>query len=448
VEPAALKNKALFLTISISILVLSALTGAQILPGPMILGVILAFLSIFVIPGTYLTLILSGPFPMTVESVCRIFFTGIFYATFMVSLGFIPGVGYGEISLGATSIAAVLVLYYHLHLVHDDRIKDKYLIDFFKEKEELSGREKRAMFGIVIVMAVLCFVFFDQCGELGVSTDAPDHISFIGRSISSDTILPSDSFYREGDGTGFDPRKGMWHPVLALWTFQACSTPDYLWSMVPSFFAFFALVTFWFYSKELLGSIRLALLASILFILFMRGNGVSWLTKIAYSKNISIVLLWATTGYIIRYMRLMAKRDLIISSLLVITGILFHLAFGYLMFGLLISLIIYAVILPAGRRWFDGFRIIAPVLTIITVVFFLARVSLVPELYNLIHTHKQGLLFLGDKFLAVDPVELLGKMGLVFFFISRKASFDESIQFMKDGFFSAGTVRKKSASLL
>ncbi len=402
---------------SISLIILSFLVGARIIPGPAPVGLILAFLSLFVLPGIYITLIRSGSVPLTVEGVCRVFFSGIIYATFIVTLGFLPGTGYAGISTACSAVTVVLILYYHMHIRRNDEKVNQRIRPYFVEDTGLSAREKRAMLAIILVMMILCFVFFDQSGELGISTDAPDHISFIRRSIESGTILPDDSFFREGDGTGFDPRKGLWHPVLSLWAYQADAAPDDLWSMIPSFLAFFALAVFWFYSKELLGTIRLTLLASILFVLFMRGNGIAWLTRIGYSKNLAIVMMWGTTGYLIRYLRLKERRDLILSVFLVVTGIAYHIVFAYLMFGILGSFFIYGVILPAGRRWMRGFRVIVPVLAGVTAAAVIARISMVQGEYNIIHTHRQGLLLLGEKFLTVDPIELMSQMGLVFFFI-------------------------------
>ncbi|MBN2185758.1 MAG: hypothetical protein JW746_10590 [Candidatus Krumholzibacteriota bacterium] len=412
-----MKNKTFFLTISVAISVLSVLTGAHIIPGTGLAGVILAFLAIFAIPGAYITLLCSGSLPLTVDGVCRVFFTGIIYATFMVSLGFIPGVGYAFISVASGVISVLLALLYHLHFENRRNNERKVMSGRFRREDELSTKEQRTMLSIIIVMLALCFIFFESTGELGLSSDALDHVSFIRRSIESDTILPSDSFYKEGDGAGVDPRKGLWDPVLSLWAFQADSAPEYLWSMVPSFFAFFALITFWFYTKELLGTIRLTLFASVLFLIFMEGSGVIWLTKIAYSKNISTVLLWGTAGYIVRYMRMQERRDFIMASFLVVVGIAYHVVFGYLFFSLAAAFFIYVALIPCGRRWFQGFKVIVPVLTGAAAAALVIRVSFFPGVYNMIHTHRQGLLLIGERFLTVDPVELLNRMGLVFFFI-------------------------------
>lgn len=411
-----MKNKALFLAINISIILLSILTAFRVLPGPDLAGIILSFFSLFVIPGIYICLILSGNVSISAEGVSRIFFNGLIYVTFLSCLGFIPGWDYPLITIAGGVILSGMVVFYHLRPGNTARAGQENLVGSYKREEEYSSREKNTMFLILIIMVALCFVFFYKSGELGISTDAPDHVSFLRRSLETGSILPPDSFFREGDGTAFDPRKGLWHPVISIWAFQADAPPEYTWSFIPSFFAFFALVVFWFFTKELLGTIRLTLLASVLFLIFFRGNGITWLTKICYSKNISQVVLWGASGYIIRYLKQEKIRDIVMASLLLVTATAFHLVSSMVAISIITGIFIYTAIPGLGGRWQRRFVRVIPFLFVATAIPLVIRISGNAAGFNLIHTHRQGLLMLGETLAVVDPIEMMSYSGLVIFF--------------------------------
>src|SRR5262249_14887332 len=47
-------------------------------------------------------------------------------------------------------------------------------------------------------------------------TDSPDHLGTIRRMIASGDPFPRDAFFRDAGPAGADPRKGLWHPCVAL----------------------------------------------------------------------------------------------------------------------------------------------------------------------------------------------------------------------------------------
>jgi len=71
-------------------------------------------------------------------------------------------------------------------------------------------------------------------GPVGMSTDSPDHIGTIRRMLVSGDAFPRDAFFRDAGADGTDPRKGLWHPQVALITALAEVDPLTTWRHLPA----------------------------------------------------------------------------------------------------------------------------------------------------------------------------------------------------------------------
>ncbi|MBD3179557.1 MAG: hypothetical protein GF417_08020, partial [Candidatus Latescibacteria bacterium] len=94
-----MRSRTPFLIISSAVTVLSLLTGAKIAPGPDLAGIVLAFLSISVIPAVLINWLLRIRIITSLKSICSLIATGLIYPVLLVSTGFIPGMGLGRISV-------------------------------------------------------------------------------------------------------------------------------------------------------------------------------------------------------------------------------------------------------------------------------------------------------------------------------------------------------------
>ena len=405
------------LVISMSILGLSLLTAFRVIPGLEIVGVALAFLSIFVLPGIYINYLFFGKLTVTVEGLSRVFSSGMIYSILLVSLGFIPGLDYPVIAvMGAVATAGMAVLVF-VRCGYPYPCERRDLVGILGTGDELAPRERKALLFFGSVMFLLLFVFYFGSGETGIATDAPDHLSYIGRSIETGRLFPSDSFFKNGDGGFFDPRKGAWHPVMALWAFMADTSPLILWRMLPSFLAFFYLLAFWVFAREILRSLTLTILASVFLLLLIHGEGLVWLTKAGYSKNMMMAIYWLTTGYLIRYVKGSGKWNLGYAVILSLVGVAIHLVFSLLLGITMVSLFLYSMFPGRGTRWRGRLGLAFPIILMAIVLPLIIRLLISGRDYNEIHTHAQGLLMIGRTFSVVDPVEVLSYSGFSFFFI-------------------------------
>ena len=405
-----------FLIANTSIVLLSLLTGLKVLPGPELAGITLAFYTLLVLPGILLSDLLFGGAKADFEGISRIFLAGSAYACLFVCIGFIPGITYSFIAVAYVSSIIIALAYRGIATVKGEDERGVDLVGSFSRREDYSAREKKAMLIVFILLFGICAALLAGNGQLGVSTDAPDHISFIRRSLGGGGLLPGDSFHIDGDGTTFDPRKGLWHPVVSLWAWLADTEPHILWTMMPAFLSFFAIVVFWFFAGELSGSIPVKALSVLFLFLFFRGDGFAWLTKLSYSRNIAQIIFWGTAGFLIRYMRTQKARDLGLAALTAATGTAIHLSYAPILGVFLLGLMIYVSIPRLGGEWIGRFWKAIPLVSAAVALPLAVRLINFPDLPNMIHTHMQGMMEIGAGLRMTDPVELIKGMGFPFLF--------------------------------
>src|SRR5205085_4509654 len=76
-----------------------------------------------------------------------------------------------------------------------------------------------------------------QAGRLGaplaLHTDSPDHIATVRRMLETGDAFPRDAFFKDAGRAGADPRKGLWHPEVALIARLAAVDPLDAWRLLP-----------------------------------------------------------------------------------------------------------------------------------------------------------------------------------------------------------------------
>src|SRR5262249_14529649 len=69
------------------------------------------------------------------------------------------------------------------------------------------------------------------------SSDSPDHVGTIRRMLAEGDPFPLDAFFRDAGRLGADPRKGLWHPEVALITRLSGLDPFDVWLLLPALIA-------------------------------------------------------------------------------------------------------------------------------------------------------------------------------------------------------------------
>ncbi|MDD3642897.1 MAG: hypothetical protein PHQ19_05495, partial [Candidatus Krumholzibacteria bacterium] len=389
----------------------SLLTGLQVLPAPGLLGILLAFHALFILPGIVVWRLLPGGAGVNVDGVIRVFLTGLAVACSVVCIGFMPRVTYQFISSVYAFVTAVGLIGV---LLKRPRAPRRWVP--FPGRERTARSESRLVLSVFALLFVICFILLYGRAETGIDTDAPDHLSYIRRSLDSGELLPRDSFYRGGDGAGFDQRKGLWHPVATLWAGQAAVPPEELWSAIPAIASFFAVIAFWGFAGELVGGVPMKLLALTLLLLVYRGEGAGWLSKLGYSRNIAMIVAWGTFMMIMKYLRGSRRIDLASAALWSAAGTAIHSVFGLLAAATLLSLSFHAIFTAEGRAWRRRLVSSAAAVSAAVALPALLRLLGAPEGVNVVHRHMQGMLELGGGLRTIDPVELVMRFDLTMLF--------------------------------
>ncbi len=401
------------LFVNFVILSLSILTALRVLPGPDIIGIALAFYALFILPGLLLTGLLRISHRMMLERICTIFVASLLFLSILIWIGLIPGFSYRETALVAAVLQLVmLILLYRRERRRDERSSRNTA--YSVKREIRRNRFGTAVF--ILLLFAVCFVFFYGAGSTGWDTDSPDHISYIRRCLDSGSLFPHDSFYQGGDGVGFDPRKGLWHPISALWTWQSDTSVEILWIAMPSFLGFFALVFFTWFVIVLTGRSFYAVLAVPMLILFYRGEGLGWFEEIGYSRNVAQILLWGGSAFLLRYLEEGKVRYLVFVFLAALIGTAVHIVTAIIYAAILLALFGYTAFAPSGKRWRLRFWKLMLVIAAGTALPLAVRMFNTSGAFNPIHTHRQGMLIISKRLAMIDPAELLLGTSAAFFF--------------------------------
>jgi hypothetical protein len=408
-----LKSRRYFLFVNTFILLLSLLTALGVLPGPDMAGMALAFFALFLLPGFMITRLFSYPGSGILEDICRIFLGGLFFLTLVLMLGFLPGMSYRGIAVAGYVVNMAMLL---LFVWRGGRAERERIAGSISMRDAMDKRSSSLRISAVLLLFVVCFVLLYGSGETRWDSDALDHLSYVRRSLDSGMLFPNDSFYRNGDGAGFDPRKGIWHPMLALWAYQGETSPEMIWRMTPSFIAFFALALFLLFALTVTGRSLLAPVLLLLLFLFYRGEGIVWLLKAGFSRNVAQFVLWGCLAFLIRYAET-GRRDLLFWIFAAsFVGTACHLVFALNMAVTCLALLVFILLSRYGRSWLGRSLTAIAVAAAAAVLPVTLRSAFTPQQFNLIHTHRQGMLILTEKLALVDPVELLARLGPGFFF--------------------------------
>ncbi len=395
------------------VVILSFLAGLGAIGGPVIARLALAFFSLFAIPGYSLSAIVFRSRASIPEAACRIFSLGLAFASAVVCAGFVPGVSYRAISFFASALAIVLAFAALLLRKHEGEASGAHRSgDAVRE----TGRPRLNAAIAGCALFVLCAGAFSGTGEMGWNTDSLDHVSYVNRSVESGVLFPNDSYYREGDGISADPRKGLWHPVLSLWTYQTHESADRVWRDMPAFLSFFAVCAFLFYAIQLCGSTRCAALSFAFFILFYGGEGIAWLAKVGFSKNIAQIVLWIDMAFLLAYYRTGRRAYLFSGAFLACVGAAYHVVFAMLLGVSLAGVCLYVTLMRGGFSWRGAFWRSVPFQLAGMAIPLAIRAPGAFAASNSIHTHLQGMLVFSSHLAIVDPAELVTRYGLVFFF--------------------------------
>lgn len=257
-----------------------------------------------------------------------------------------------------------------------------------------SPRLSRAAGVAILVAALLAFVHVARLGTpVSWFTDSPDHIGTVRRMLASGDAFPTDAFFRDAGPAGVDPRKGLWHPGVALLCALSHTDPLAGWRalsalLAPLFVLNAASLAWW-----LGGGTAAAAGAWGLLLTYGGGLGTQYLREAVFATKLADQLAVAAASALLGDLAARTVRSRLAVVGLMAGTVAAH-VFGAIQFAIAFGALALGSALR-DRAWSrDAQRVLVTALSgavfVLPYLVWRARGAYAPS--NIIHTEPQGLL--------------------------------------------------------
>ncbi|MCE9627840.1 MAG: hypothetical protein K8R56_07985 [Candidatus Eisenbacteria bacterium] len=249
-----------------------------------------------------------------------------------------------------------------------------------------------------VLAIVLAAVFAGLHGALlgtpvSYFTDSPDHIGTVRRMLASGDAFPRDAFFLDAGAAGADPRKGLWHPIVALVCALSHADPLHVWRalaalIAPLFVLNAAAFTWW-----LGGPLAAAVGAWALLLTYGGGLGMQYLREAVFATKLADQCALAATAAMLVDLDRRTWRTRVLTAALMLGTLAAH-VFGAIQFAVVFGAFAAGVWLH-DRAWSPRpQRVILTALlgaaVALPYLVFRAQQAYAPS--NIIHTETQGML--------------------------------------------------------
>jgi len=249
-------------------------------------------------------------------------------------------------------------------------------------------------------------------------SDTPDHLGTIRRMLASGDPFPRDAFFRDAGAAGVDPRKGLWHPCVALVCALSRVDPAPAWHTLAAILAALAVLTAAGFAFRLGGPLAAAAGGWGMLLGYGGGLGTPYLGEAVFATKLADVLALATASALLDDLEQRSPRSRVAVAGLALGAVLTHvfaaiqfaITFGALGVGLLVR---DRAASAALRR----LAVTAVVCALVAGPYLAWRAHGAYAPVNPIHTETQGMLTLarGVRIISVGAVwDWLGPLWLLF----------------------------------
>ncbi len=261
----------------------------------------------------------------------------------------------------------------------------------------------RAALVAVMLAAALAGLHAARLGApIHYYSDSPDHIASVRRMLEHGDAFPRDAFFRDAGESGMDPRKGLWHPQVALIARLAAVDPIDAWRWLPIAIApLFVLIAASF-GWLAAGPAGAAATAWAAFVVGAGQIGWSPLRKAGFSTFLADALCLAAMVALIADLG-SQRRSRIAAVVLALAAVATH-VFSAFQLALTVGALALGIALR-DRAWSATLRRCAGTaawMALAASPYLLWRANQAFAPVNLIHTEPQGLLWIGDHVRVVS----------------------------------------------
>jgi hypothetical protein len=280
----------------------------------------------------------------------------------------------------------------------------------------------RAALACQLAIALAVFVALAHVARHGPPvtylSDTPDHLGTIRRMLASGDPFPRDAFFRDAGPSGVDPRKGLWHPCVALVCALSRVDPAPAWNALAAVLAALAVLTAAGFAHRLGGPLAAAAGAWGMLLGYGGGLGAVYLGEAVFATKLADTLALATAATLLDDLEQRSLRSRLAVVALALGTILVH-VFAALQFTIVFGALA-AGLLVRDRSWSSPLQRVvltslACALAAVPYVAWRAHGAYAPV--NIIHTEPQGLLTLarGVRIVSVGAMwDWLGPLWVLF----------------------------------
>jgi hypothetical protein len=260
----------------------------------------------------------------------------------------------------------------------------------------------------VLLAALLVTVHAARLGPvMGFSGDAPDHVGTLRRMLQTGELFPEDTFFRDAGRLGADPRKGLWHGIVALLARLADLDPVECWRWLS------ALVTPLFVLNVAAlgflcrGPTGAALAAWLLPLVYGGGLAQSPLRHAGYASLLDEQLAVAAAVAVLADLRRRATATRLAAVALGFAAVAVH-VFAALHLAVVLTALGLGLLLRDRGAGAEARRLAGTALLMAAAnaPYLVLRLLTAHGPGNVIHTEPQGLTFLTDRFYVVSIGQL------------------------------------------
>ena len=272
----------------------------------------------------------------------------------------------------------------------------------------------RAAVLVVLLAAAFATVHAARFGPpLGYLSDTPDHVGTLRRMLQSGELFPADAFFRDAGRAGADPRKGLWHAIVALLARLAGLDPLETWRWLSALIMPFFVLNVAALGFLCRGPTGAALAAWVLVLTYGGGMGQGPVRQAVYPSRLADHLALAAAVAVLVDLGRRTWTSRAAAAALGFAAVAAH-VFAVIQFALVFPALGFGLLLR-DRRFGPEVRRLAGTTLLIGVVclpylLFRAQQAYAPT--NVIHTEPQGLTWLAGSLRVVSIGQLWGWMGL------------------------------------
>jgi len=389
-----------------------ALAGGRLAGLPEMIRLALACGSLVLLPGAAFAVLAGGSPGGPVFAAVRAFGFGVAWNALAVAVGTFVHVPLDRV-LGVLPFASFLL----------------WLIVLAAARRRPVGSEgdaprlRGAALAIVLLAAALAALHAGRTGTpVSYESDSPDHIGTIRRMIATGQAFPNDAFFRDAGPAGADPRKGLWHPQVAMIAMLAHVDPAATWIQLSAVIAPFFILNLAFLGWLARGGSGAAVFAVVQLVVLVGASHWWPLRKAVFATFLADQLTTATVFAVISDTLRPARRERASAIGLALGAVVTHV---YSAIQLAVTLGAFIAGLAIRERRFRGPATRALVTSVLLGVAALpyllwrAHVSYAPV--NVIHTAPQGLLWIGRSLRIVSIGVLWDWMGILWILVPLAA---------------------------